>query len=129
MCDSIEDMQSVLNGVRKIIRNRDSIGICLDTGHANLSNILPEYIAAFGKDIITMHIHDNYGYMGGNRSKAEDDMHNIPGSGNIDWKDVFIKIYESGYNNVLMLELTASHNNDKNINKILIKAREFLNKL
>ncbi len=106
ICDNIEDMQRILNGVRKIIRCRDSIGICLDTGHANLSNMLPEYISAFGKDIITMHIHDNDGYKGGDSSKAEDDMHNIPGSGKIDWKNVFKKIYESSYNNVLILELT-----------------------
>jgi sugar phosphate isomerase/epimerase len=129
LCDNIEDTQRILNGVRRIINCRDSIGICLDTGHANLSNILPEYIAAFGKDIITMHVHDNDGYRGGNRSKAEDDKHNIPGSGKIDWKDVFKKIYESGYDNVLMLELTDSRSSGKNINKILIKAREFLSKL
>lgn len=129
LCDCIEDMQRVLNDVRKIIRSRESVGICLDTGHANLNKILPEYIEAFGKDIITIHIHDNDGYMGGSRSKAEDDMHNIPGSGNIDWKDVFKKLFENGYDNVLMLELSASYNSGKNSNKILIKAREFLSKL
>jgi sugar phosphate isomerase/epimerase len=129
MCDCIEDMHRVLNGVRRIIRDRDSIGICLDTGHANLSNMLPEYISAFGKDIITMHMHDNEGYKGGNRAKAEDDMHNIPGSGSIDWKDVYKNLYKNGYGNMLILELTASHKSEKNIEKILTKAREFLDKL
>ncbi len=129
MCDNIEDMQSILGGVRDNISCRDSIGVCLDTGHANLSNILPEFITEFGKDIITMHIHDNEGYMGGSRLKAEDDLHNIPGLGKIDWENVFNKIHKSGYDNVLVLELNASHSSEKNIGKILIKAREFLDKL
>jgi len=127
--DNIISMQRILDGVRKTIHNRDSIGICLDTGHAHLGNILPDYISTFGRDIITMHIHDNDGYRGGNRSKAQDDMHNSPGLGKIDWKDIFKKIYENNYNNMLILELIDSHNNEKNINKILVKAKEFLNKL
>jgi sugar phosphate isomerase/epimerase len=129
MCDNIQDLRRVLDGARKSIRNKDDIGICLDTGHANLSNTLPEYISAFGKDIISMHIHDNDGYAGGNSAKAEDDMHNIPGSGKIDWKYIFKKLHENGYDNGLILELTASQNSEKHIDKILTKAREFLDKL
>ena len=54
------------------------VGLCFDTGHANYypEAGLFELLELMKKDMVTCHMHDNYG--------TEDD-HNPPGEGNIPW--------------------------------------------
>ncbi len=56
----------------------DSIGICLDLGHAHMTIGIPEAITTLHQRIVTVHVHDNHG--------VKDD-HLWPGDGSIDWKD------------------------------------------
>ena len=56
----------------------DSIGICLDLGHAHMTIGIPEAITTLHQRIVTVHVHDNHG--------AKDE-HLWPGDGSIDWKD------------------------------------------
>jgi len=58
------------------IGHLDSIGVCLDLGHAHFTVGIPEAIATFGSRVIQVHAHDNHG--------AKDE-HLFPGDGNIDW--------------------------------------------
>ena len=53
-----------------------NVGICLDTGHANISGTTTEAIGVLKPHITTTHIHDNAG---------EKDEHLWPGDGNIHW--------------------------------------------
>lgn len=64
--------------LRKLIDEYDSdyLWLCLDTGHANISENLPEAIQNCGPRLLTTHIADNYG-------KADD--HLAPYLGTIDW--------------------------------------------
>ncbi|MGB8259080.1 MAG: sugar phosphate isomerase/epimerase family protein [Terracidiphilus sp.] len=55
----------------------DSIGICLDLGHAHMTVGIPAAIASLGKRILSVHAHDNHGLK---------DEHLWPGDGNIDWE-------------------------------------------
>ena len=57
----------------------DSIGVCLDLGHANITVGVAEAFAVLGDRIASMHVHDNHGTK---------DEHLWPGEGSIDWPAV-----------------------------------------
>ncbi len=54
----------------------DSIGVCLDLGHAHITVGIAEAVAVLNKRIVSLHVHDNHGLK---------DEHLWPGDGNIDW--------------------------------------------
>jgi len=54
----------------------NSVGVCLDLGHAHITVGIAEAIATLGPRIATLHVHDNH---------AVKDEHLWPGDGNIDW--------------------------------------------
>jgi sugar phosphate isomerase/epimerase len=81
----------------------DQVGLCVDTGHANLGDLdAARAIRMAGERLLTTHLHDNWG---------ERDDHLPPGRGTIDWQDVFDALKQVGYRRPLMLELTdrAAH--------------------
>jgi sugar phosphate isomerase/epimerase len=54
----------------------DSVGVCLDLGHAHITVGIPEAVATLGPRIASVHVHDNHGLK---------DEHLWPGDGTIDW--------------------------------------------
>jgi sugar phosphate isomerase/epimerase len=54
------------------------IGVCFDTGHANISGSVPSVLAELKDHIRSTHLHDNHG---------EKDEHLWPGDGTIDWPE------------------------------------------
>ena len=54
----------------------DSIGVCLDLGHAHATVGIDEAVSVLGKRIVSLHVHDNHGMR---------DEHLWPGDGTIDW--------------------------------------------
>ena len=76
--------------------NTDNIGICLDTGHANINKEdTATAISFLGNRIQCTHIHNNWG--------VHDD-HAPPLYGNIEWARVMPALAASGYNGPLTLE-------------------------
>lgn len=61
----------------------DSVGVCLDLGHAHMTVGIPDAIATLNHRIVSLHVHDNH---------ASKDEHLWPGDGNIDWKDTAKRI-------------------------------------
>ncbi|MEW5895925.1 MAG: sugar phosphate isomerase/epimerase family protein [Candidatus Omnitrophota bacterium] len=88
-----------------------NIGICLDTGHAFLSDELYAIAHKFAGHTQLIHAHDNYG---------KHDDHLPPGKGRIDWKYFLREAAESGFNGGLIIELNKG---DKSTEKILEEAR------
>lgn len=74
------------------------LGICLDTGHANMiwGSRMPELIRRYKDRLFAIHLHDNNGAV---------DEHMIPGEGCICWKPVMDALAESAYEGPLLLEL------------------------
>ena len=74
--------------------NDPSVGICLDTGHANISGINPAAaVRAIGKKrLFCTHINDNHAQKGL-------DEHLFPYFGDIDWASVVRALKEIGYEN------------------------------
>jgi sugar phosphate isomerase/epimerase len=58
------------------IGHLDSVGVCLDLGHAHLTVGVAAAIATVGNRIGSVHVHDNHGLK---------DEHLWPGAGTIDW--------------------------------------------
>lgn len=67
-----EELLALLDGI-----DRSTIGVCFDSGHANLSGHFAEFASAMLPLAVTTHLHDNDG---------TSDQHLFPGSGSIDWR-------------------------------------------
>lgn len=57
----------------------DSIGVCLDLGHAHITVGVNEAMTVLNQRIVSMHVHDNHGTK---------DEHLWPGDGTIEWPAV-----------------------------------------
>lgn len=73
------------------------IGFLLDTGHANIAGDLPELCQTLGRELISLHLNDNY---------AERDVHLPPGEGSVDWHAVWSMLRRVGYNDCVMYEIS-----------------------
>ncbi|MEN6372685.1 MAG: sugar phosphate isomerase/epimerase family protein [Armatimonadota bacterium] len=71
LCCSEEELVRLVEAA-----NSDSVGVCFDTGHANLSPSFKEQTKKLLPYTVTMHLHDNDGLT---------DQHKFPGFGTIDW--------------------------------------------
>ena len=72
----------VLQQMEEIIQkyHHPNLGSCFDSGHANCySGGVSKIIEIMKNNIVTCHLHDNYG-------KGDD--HNPPGEGNINWQEM-----------------------------------------
>ena len=87
---SPDEIHSLIDGT-----DRDSIGLCFDSGHANLSGMFQEYAEALLPYAVTTHLHDNDGTA---------DQHRFPGEGNIDWRAFASAYHRSQTNASIMLE-------------------------
>lgn len=65
------EITSLIDGIRS-----GCVGVCFDSGHANLSGKFSEYSLELLPLAVCMHIHDNDGVQ---------DQHKFPGEGSIDW--------------------------------------------
>ena len=71
------------------------LGICFDTGHANVGEGVMETFNIIKDKIIDFHIHDNDGTK---------DMHIQPPYGNINWAEFFAAVENINYQRPLMVE-------------------------
>lgn len=119
---SLKSMESILGLAREV--DMPSLGICVDTGHANLGDLgAPQAIRMAGSLLLTTHLQDNFG---------ERDDHMPPGMGYIDWEEVFKALDEINYSRTLMLELTDAppasrmYNQEEEVKTGLANVRKFL---
>ncbi|MBO3763377.1 MAG: sugar phosphate isomerase/epimerase [Thermoproteota archaeon] len=76
--------------------NNDYVGICLDTGHANVNGIQPsKAVRMFEERLIATHVHDNNG---------KEDQHLLPLLGNIKWADFIAALNDIHYNIPIIVE-------------------------
>ena len=101
---------STVSDLKLIIKNvgSDYVGICLDTGHANMihrKGFSPQMeIGRAGKDLISLHLHDNDGL---------EDRHWPIGRGTIDWHKVLEVLGRANPDLVLMHEVFGDGDPDK----------------
>lgn len=84
--------------------NDDRVGICWDTGHANLMSFdQADAVRFVGDRLKCTHIHNNF--------KNADD-HLTPDTGNIDWKSVMNAMANIEYDGALALETQDCYSDD-----------------
>lgn len=91
--------------------NNEHIGICLDTGHLNISKRGNQYdfIMQAGKYLKAMHVHENYGEHDG-LIGVQCDLHLPPFSsgGNVNFEDVRRGVKDLNYQGLFSYELTGT---------------------
>jgi len=83
----------------------DDVGVCFDTGHANMMSDVPTAFETLKPHIQSTHVHDN------NKDK---DSHLWPGDGAIDWKQTLELLSGAPHKPPLLLEIEE----DEKINAV-----------
>ena len=78
----------------------DNIGLCFDTGHANLAGDVYTTAHRMAEHVRIIHAHDN----------LHADDHLPPGRGRIDWRRLVEILVASGFDGMITLELSGEHN-------------------
>ncbi len=77
------------------------VRLCLDTGHANIAGQDPMgMIEAYGKNLEVLHLNDNFGFI----QPVYEDLHLLPGHGNLPWVYIFEALAGIGYEGNFNLE-------------------------
>jgi sugar phosphate isomerase/epimerase len=74
------------------------VGVCLDTGHANLTGDIYSIMHKLSRHLRMVHAHDNNG---------KGDEHLPPGKGYIDWSRVLNELDGTGFGGGFILELAS----------------------
>ncbi len=86
--NTIREMDATIEAVDKLKKDGFIIGMCYDTGHANVAGLnQKEAIHQLGDRLKMLHVHDNFGK----------DHHQPPFCGTINWTDVMEGLAEIGY--------------------------------
>jgi len=95
------------------------IGICLDTGHANVQGLhVPTAVRECGSYLWATHISDNDG---------SGDQHLFPYGGGLDWAEIVAAFYEIGYNGLWNLEVPGEERAPRTIRDLKLSyARKLL---
>ncbi len=95
--DASEELWEIINSFNSIY-----IGICLDTGHANVGGELIHAVRRFQSRLATLHVSDNNGEM---------DEHGLPEEGNIKWPRFLAALAQGSYDGPFMYELVKREDN------------------
>ncbi len=92
------------------------VGVCLDTGHANLGGELDTAAQKLSRHLRMIHASDN---------RHQFDDHLPPGQGAIDWTRVLGLLRQSGFRGSIIMEI-AGHGEPAQILESARRARQFL---
>ena len=95
-----------LDALIKTFHSSPAVGFCLDTGHEKCYNRGKDMLALYGDKLCHTHFNDNMGVTGDTITYL-DDYHFVMGDGIIDWENVMKRINKTGYDGILMCELTV----------------------
>ena len=93
--------------------NEPSLGFCLDTGHEMCYNRHKDMLALYGEKLCHTHFNDNLGVRG-EEITFHDDLHLMPTDGIADWHGIMERIRKTGYDGILMSELSFANKPGKN---------------
>lgn len=100
---NIENLSEAADVLEPALAGAPGLGLTLDLGHAMLthgSSTAPEIIERLFDRVTHVHLHDNHGGM-----RVKDDLHLIPGEGEVDFHGLFQQLKAKNYNHKATLEL------------------------
>ena len=101
----VDNLIECINRSRSLGDYADSICVCVDTGHTNMTvrygnPSVPEVIRKLGNMVEVLHLHDNDGVT---------DQHKIPMTGTINWDETMTALRDIGFNGWYNLENDITH--------------------
>jgi sugar phosphate isomerase/epimerase len=105
--------EEYLAAVMERFKDSNAVGFCFDSGHQLCYNANTDMLALYGDKLIHTHLNDNLGVFG-DKITWHDDLHLPVGEGINDWKSVIQKIKATGYNDILMSELSLTNKPNHN---------------
>lgn len=100
-----------------------SVGVCWDTGHANMNHLPPSEMELLGDKLVTVHIHDSVDYHD----------HLIPYHGNYDWTGFIHTLRKMNYKGEFVLEahhqMLEAEGDEEKQNRLLAELLEVSNKI
>ena len=100
--------EEYLDAIMKHFWNEPSLGFCYDSGHEMCYNRGRDMLALYGEKLVHTHLNDNLGVRGEDIT-FNDDLHLMPTDGIADWQSVMERINKTGYDDVIMSELSYSN--------------------
>ena len=101
------------------LRDFDSVGFCLDTGHELCYNRGRDMLAEYGDRLCYLHINSNMGVTSPDGKIGwRDDSHMLPFDGIADMEFLADRLAGLKYDGVLMMELVKGNRPDRNTNDI-----------
>lgn len=101
------------------LREYDSVGFCLDTGHELCYNRGRDMLADYGDRLCYLHINSNMGVTSPDGTIGwRDDSHMLPFDGIADMEFLADRLVDLHYDSVLMMELVKGNRPDRNTNDI-----------
>lgn len=100
---NLENLSEAAAVLKPALAGVPDLGLTLDFGHAMLthqSSTAPEIIERLSDRIAHLHLHDNHGGM-----SVKDDLHLIPGEGEVDFPGLFKLFKARDYHRTATLEL------------------------
>ena len=99
------------------LRDFDSVGFCLDTGHELCYNRGKDMLSLYGDRLIYTHINSNIGVTDPNGVITYlDDSHMLPFDGLADMAGLAHRLQAHGYTGDLMMELSKGNHRDRHTN-------------
>jgi len=80
------------------------VQVCIDLGHANCTSGVLKWLDVCKPGLRAVHVHDSR-RTGGTTPQTVGDDHLFPGSGGIDWQEVFEGLEATGYDSMFMYEV------------------------
>lgn len=105
--------EEYLAAIMKRFWNEPCLGFCLDTGHEMCYNEHRDMLALYGEKLCHTHFNDNLGVRG-EEITFNDDLHLMPTDGIADWHGIMERIRKTGYDGILMSELSYADRPGKN---------------
>lgn len=94
------------------IAAQPNVGICVDTGDANISGLKSsEMILEAGDLLIETHFNDNFGWLC--EENAINDIHCPPGIGTVDWLQVVDALDRIGHEKPIIFEVGSRGKNEE----------------
>ena len=113
LCFENVEGEEYLAAIMERFWNEPSLGFCLDTGHEMCYNRHKDMLSLYGEKLCHTHLNDNLGVRG-EEITFLDDLHLMPTDGIADWSNIMSRIRKTGYDGILMSELTYTNRPGKN---------------
>lgn len=99
--NTVEELLAIIRDLS--LRGIENIGVCFDTGHANIGGInAPEGVLKAGSHLKQLHLNDNPGVV---KPLSQGDLHLVCGEGRIHWNEIVAALKTIDYSGPVTFEL------------------------